>query len=155
MRITVLVSDAQFSVSTGPSTQRLRWLADVACLRYDNQQGKLLGPPRGLRRQKGEEELDWDRTVGEVLKDGDAVVVVLGRDVDERVTHIGQTAAEDAEDEEDEVEDEKAEQEHDAASGPGTVRWAPDESKSDSSDDSDDDSSQQSQQEEQKEQTLP
>ena len=112
MFVHVTLRDKQFSISCGPATQPLRWLADVACLRYDGQQGKLLGPPVGLRSAKGA-VLDWDVRVKDALHDGDAVVVVLRRDVEEQMHQRtwSDRAAEHEDDQDGDEEDEEEEEE--------------------------------------------
>ena len=84
MFITVALRDQTLSISCGPATQPLRWLADVACLRYDAQQGQFLGPPTGLRTPKGV-PLDLNLRIIDALKDGDEVVVVLNHDIEEEM----------------------------------------------------------------------
>ena len=118
MFINVVLKDQHLSISCGPATQPLRWLADVACLRYDAQLGKLLGPPAGLRTSKGA-ALDLSLRIVDALQDGDEVVVVLNSDIEEDMQHqawhnqpLQEGDADDTEEEEgeEEVETERKEQ---------------------------------------------
>ena len=152
MFVSVSVKEQTFLISCGPATQSLRWLADVACLRYDRHLGRSLGAPLGLRTTQDSVQLDWSRTISSSLKHGDAVVVVLNREVEEEWQnstwsdwHEGPAEqGEDAEDEDDEEEQTKGavgERKEMLESNRGTDALLDDDStdSSDSKDDEDED----------------
>ena len=49
MLVNVHVKEKEFGIETGDSTQRLRWLANVAVLRYEWDMKCKVSPPKLIR----------------------------------------------------------------------------------------------------------
>eukprot|EP00462_Mataza_sp_D1_P006280 CAMPEP_0175121018 /NCGR_PEP_ID=MMETSP0087-20121206/936_1 /TAXON_ID=136419 /ORGANISM="Unknown Unknown, Strain D1" /LENGTH=81 /DNA_ID=CAMNT_0016402515 /DNA_START=8 /DNA_END=253 /DNA_ORIENTATION=+ len=75
------VKDKVIEIQCGDGSQQLKWLANVACCRYDSTNGIELGPPLGLRLEDGT-KISMKDVIRDKLKD-DAQIFVVLRDDDE------------------------------------------------------------------------
>mmetsp|Transcript_134195 Transcript_134195/g.233164 ORF Transcript_134195/g.233164 Transcript_134195/m.233164 type:complete len:142 (+) Transcript_134195:114-539(+) len=92
MRVKVHVREKTFVVSCGDGGQRIRWLANVGIVRYDEKtKGMELGPPRGVRMEDGA-RLNLDDIICTRLTDGADVWVILKEDLIYTETDANQTA---------------------------------------------------------------
>jgi hypothetical protein len=81
IRIEVHINEKVFTISCAEGNQPVRWLGDVAQLRYDNFNGPAMNTPKYLKLED-DSKLDMNAAIRSSLQDRQHVWVILDEDLD-------------------------------------------------------------------------
>lgn len=76
MKVLAHVREKTLAIQCADGTQLVRWLANVAVHRYDDNYGIELGAPQGVRMESGE-LIDMEKVISDVLADNEHVWILL------------------------------------------------------------------------------
>lgn len=76
MKIEVYVKDSVYTINCGNGSQKLRWLAEMGALKYDNNAMQMTGEPKILKLEDGT-ILNMNDRISEKLYDNARVWVLF------------------------------------------------------------------------------
>jgi len=74
--VNVLIKDKKFKIFCGDGRQKLRWLTDVAILKYENQFSGKNGVAYGLKLESGE-ICNLNESIKDIVKNNENVWILL------------------------------------------------------------------------------